>query len=510
MIDNDRPHGVEAGLDADALRAAGRQSPFARAFEPLVRRGLGPLDETVLGHDTVPSVVASIADDLADLAGDVLLDGFARARWRRSIAADATGDHDRFLSDLEGGGLAALLSSLPALSALVERRMTERVAATHDLVRRLRGDAPVLSERFGFEFPIRAFRGLVGGAAALESDAGVSIVYKDRPVDMDAAFAELVSWLDRVVRGDLRAPLIIERGGYGYMEFVPHRPPVDTAARDRYLRSSGTLLALATLLGSADLHVGNIHIDDDRPVVLDAEVMLRPRRSRTATEPPSPAHTGWLALGGYVEPSGLAAGFRRVEPGPWTAVGTDAVRRRPQTAARYRARQRVAAGLAEWPRSAIDALCDGYRSGYRAICRTDPPLDLFVATRPRVILRPSRHYDAAIAESLRPATLAGGDARRREAIADILSAAPPSLPDAAIGSAVVRAERVTVFAAHYPRFTMPAGGGPLALAGDEVAEISWCAPLERAHRMVRAASERDIDHHVEVIRAGIASAALGS
>ncbi|MEZ5227757.1 MAG: DUF4135 domain-containing protein [Acidimicrobiales bacterium] len=92
---------------------------------------------------------------------------------------------------------------------------------------------------------------------------------------MDAAFAELVGWLDRVVDSDLRPPLVIERTDYGYMEYIPHCPPVDGHAHKRYLGCAGTLLALTTLLGPIS-HVGNIHINGDRPVVLDAEVVLRP------------------------------------------------------------------------------------------------------------------------------------------------------------------------------------------------------------------------------------------
>ncbi|MEZ5227758.1 MAG: hypothetical protein R2710_14125 [Acidimicrobiales bacterium] len=65
-----------------------------------------------------------------------------------------------------------------------------------------------------------------------------------------------------------------------------------------------------------------------------------------------------------------------------------------------------------------------------------------------------------------------------------------------------------MFAAHYPRFTMPADGGALTLAGDEIGAAIASAPLERARRIVRQASTGDIDDHVAVIRAGLASAAL--
>lgn len=108
--------------------------------------------------------------------------------------------------------------------------------------------------------------------------SGLRVVYKPRAVGLEAAFHHLVAWWnERAGPLTLFAPRVIDRGAYGWMEFVTHEACADRAAARRYWERAGALLALAGLLDATDLHCGNVIAHGEHPVVVDLETLLHPR-----------------------------------------------------------------------------------------------------------------------------------------------------------------------------------------------------------------------------------------
>lgn len=108
--------------------------------------------------------------------------------------------------------------------------------------------------------------------------SGLRVVYKPRPLGLEAAFGELVEWWNERAGGlELFAPRVLDRGDYGWMEFVVHEGCADREAADRYWERAGVLIALAGLLDATDLHCGNVIAHGEHPVLVDLETLLQPR-----------------------------------------------------------------------------------------------------------------------------------------------------------------------------------------------------------------------------------------
>lgn len=108
--------------------------------------------------------------------------------------------------------------------------------------------------------------------------SGLRVVYKPRAVGLEAAFHHLVAWWNEWAGPlTLFAPGVIDRGAYGWMEFVTHEACADRAAARRYWARAGALLALTGLFDATDLHFGNVIAHGEHPVVVDLETLLHPR-----------------------------------------------------------------------------------------------------------------------------------------------------------------------------------------------------------------------------------------
>jgi hypothetical protein len=119
--------------------------------------------------------------------------------------------------------------------------------------------------------------------AIVRTASGLRVVYKPRAVGLEAAFHRLVAWWnERAGPLALFAPRVIDRGRYGWMEFVAHVGCPDSQAAARYWARAGALIALAALLDATDLHHGNLIAHGEYPVLVDLETLLQPRRPREA------------------------------------------------------------------------------------------------------------------------------------------------------------------------------------------------------------------------------------
>ena len=111
--------------------------------------------------------------------------------------------------------------------------------------------------------------------------SGLRVVYKPRAVGLETAFHGLVAWWnEQAGHLALFAPRVIDRGRYGWMEFVAYEGCANHEAVRRYWERAGALIALADLLDATDLHHGNVIAHGEYPVLVDLETLLQPRWPR--------------------------------------------------------------------------------------------------------------------------------------------------------------------------------------------------------------------------------------
>jgi hypothetical protein len=153
-------------------------------------------------------------------------------------------------------------------------------------------------------------------------------------------------------------------------------------------------------LGGGDVHADNVRACGQHPVVVDCEVLLRPRRASTAGGRASVLETGWLPTPYELERCGLVASLAVVRPPRWVHVGTDAVRRRALRSLLAGTRTRVVEYLRDNRTEIVASLRRGFREMHGLIGGRDLALEPFVGSQPRVLLRTSYLYQEAIERSL--------------------------------------------------------------------------------------------------------------
>jgi type 2 lantibiotic biosynthesis protein LanM len=160
-----------------------------------------------------------------------------------------------------------------------------------------------------------------GSTVAIARGEGWRVVYKPRSLAIDSALRGFVAGLagDHGSPLSVRIPEVVDRGDYGWAEFVAHRFAAGDEELLSFYRGIGHLLGLMRLLSGTDLHAENMIAHGGNPVVVDCETLFTPKI------PPSPSGYGDAldrAIGlitrtvlgiGLLPGRGVSLGFRGVD-----------------------------------------------------------------------------------------------------------------------------------------------------------------------------------------------------
>lgn len=339
------------------------------------------------------------------------------------------------------------------------------------MLSRLRDDAALIEEAFGLS---AGLTGAVVGSDDCLGDPhhggqrvgtvtlrdGSVIVYKPRSVEPEATWAAIV---DAVNEAGLSLPLwrprTLARGDYGWVEYLPARPPTSADAAE-FLARAGALLALLDVFEVRDAHRDNIVARGPDLALIDAETIVHPR------------FVGWGD-----RPSVLLTGFL-----PW----------RLQLGDRDGLFGQLDPSTLGPPQQLADAITDGYRAGYAAleVARTqwlaaDGLVARLRSLRTRVVLRPTRGY--------------------LEGRSDQYPIPVP--PDQA--AAIEAVERVALARGDVPVFTTAGGGVDLESDGVRFPKVFPETGPDRVARRLASLSVADRDANLATIRDLVLVASLG-
>ncbi|NIZ06419.1 type 2 lanthipeptide synthetase LanM family protein [Pseudoalteromonas sp. HF66] len=103
------------------------------------------------------------------------------------------------------------------------------------------------------------------------------IVYKPRNVSAEFAYQELLKWIRKIDSSfDFKTCSVIERGQYGWMEYIEHVELNEDLELRKYYFNYGYQLALGHLLRATDFHHENLIACGEFPVLVDLETIIQP------------------------------------------------------------------------------------------------------------------------------------------------------------------------------------------------------------------------------------------
>lgn len=452
-------------------------------------------------------------------------------------AGDSAQDSDAyrlFIEKLYATGFRPFFAEYPVLARIVSTCILEWVESVAEFFQRLQADLPAIRQTFGkdaaggFTHLLEARMGLSDrhnrGRTVFDLTfaAGCRLIYKPRSLTLEAAYNQLLAWLNKQGTVELKTLAILEREGYGWVEFAEHFPCTDEAAVKRYYERSGALLAVLTLLRGGDVHFENLIACGEYPVLIDLETLLQvearffqDRRYETSAShianealANSVLHTGllpnWIVSPDNVayDVSGLAGPVRH-EDGPGGA--------KESGFAAWGGRNNIPVvnGRAAPPFAYEQQLVDGFTAVYDCFARYKQELlepggilERFSAQPFRFIFRATRVYDQLLARLLRPDVLA--DAVRWSIEADILARVllKPQVQEYFVWP-LVQAETRSLMELDVPRFTGRSDGCALMLAEKTLPDFFAVRAYDQVTTRVEQLGGEDLDRQIDFLRASL-------
>lgn len=423
-----------------------------------------------------------------------------------------------------GSGLASLVEEYPVLARLIGQMCELAADSMLELLDRFAADrdAVVATLLHGVDPGPLVAVDMGGGdrhqrgrsVAMLRFAGGEIVVYKPRSQQMQEYFGELVEWLNGKAPGlDLRVPAVLSRPGYGWVEFVAHRPCVDVAEVDRFYHRQGALLALLYAVDGTDIHYENLIAAGDQPILVDVETLFHPSIAPAAATPDPAAMAltssvvrtallPQLLLGdnGAMDISGLGGDKNATYPFDvvgFDSAGTDEMRlvRGPRQVHGADNRPRLGDADADADPSAYQsALLVGFRTVYDVIVAhrselvgQDGLLSGCADLEVRIIVRPTQTYATLLDESTHPNVLRDG--LDRDSVFDLLWA--DAAHDRVLGR-LAPMEIADMWAGDVPMFVgRPTSRDVWTATGDRVPDVLEQSSLDAVTAKIMAMCELD-------------------
>lgn len=486
-------------------------------------------------------VTASIETALVTLARRTLVLELHTARAAGRLHGDSP--EQRFADFVRltasRSGLRALLSAYPVLARLLAQACEQAVEAWTEVLARFTADRAALVDTLLAGKDPGRLAGVRAGAGdrhqrgrsvtVLRFEDGRRVVLKPRSVSVHRHFNDAVDWLGSHVVGLCPRTLrVLERPGYGWVEYASPAPCPDREHVARFYRRLGALLALFQTLGATDLHAENLIACADQPLPVDLETLFQPLPASPATDDParlaleSSVHRTALLpaplLGDHGALDVSALGGERGAPLPdevtgWSAPGTDEMRLVRTTGVFQGAANRPRLGVADTdPGAHTEDFLAGFRQGYDAITvhrdellGPDGLLARFAADDTRIVLRNTRWYVSLLDECTHPDVLR--DAVDRDRLLDVVWR--ESAPDPVLWP-LASAELTCLWEGDVPLVGYRPAGHGLTVGGRTTHGLVAESGLTQAERRIAAMCTADRDQQEWVIRAALATRRAGA
>lgn len=531
-------------------------SAFLHAMQPLLTQGmkrlLAGIDELCQHYAHIPFDPDTIVSCLFANLSRQLLSKIDRTFVLELQVAGSRGrlrgatSQERFQNFIEqlgqGGKILPLLEEYCVLAQQVVAGIDQWVSYSLDFLRHLCADWEDICEIFTpGDFPGTLVE-LQGGAGdshrggrsvmLLKFSSGFQLVYKPKSLAIDMHFQELLLWLnDHGYQPQFRTLTILNKGTYGWSEFVSARDCTSEEEVVRFYERQGGYLALLYVLEAMDFHAENIIAAGEHPMLIDLEALFHPRTGEHDALNKHPAyeaiHHSVLRIGllpqrifAYgdvegVDMSGLGGSGGQLSPRGvprWEGAGTDQMRlvyeRIEITATHNRPKLNgkdiEAAGY-------CDSIITAFSRMYRLLMKHRDELvakllPRFASDEIRFLARPTEIYARFLYESFHPDMLRNAIDRERHF--DRLWVGIEWQPYI---SRLIAAERTDLLARDIPLFTTYPDCQHLFTSwGKRIADFFHEPGLEAVQKRLQTLDEQDLAMQSWIIQASFASMLMGS
>ncbi|MEM7186885.1 MAG: type 2 lanthipeptide synthetase LanM, partial [Bacteroidota bacterium] len=289
-------------LDASFFEAH-RSHAFLHALIPFVETAKKGLAKRVAGlgtsidHFPLEGCLRFLNYSLSNLASKALLLEFRafkaerESAFSRFISAEENAAPDRlyrqFIESVLTEEWHTVFGEYPVLLRQLCTSCLHWMHTVSALIERFRSDEAELAAKFNNDHPLGALKEFRFGMSdkhnggfttvVLEFDSGKKIVYKPKSLGTDRIVKEVAQWINsRSDLLELRTVAVIDKGDYGWQEFIEHEGCNDKAAMSEFYQRAGYWLALVYMFEGYDYHHENMIAHGAYPYLIDTETIFNP------------------------------------------------------------------------------------------------------------------------------------------------------------------------------------------------------------------------------------------
>jgi type 2 lantibiotic biosynthesis protein LanM len=194
----------------------------------------------------------------------------------------------KFVKKMISEDLSELFKEYCVLARIMTVRINQWVDIVSEFLIRLETDLQEIQHTFRISHPGKVVETEPGlsdphcngrTVIIVTFETGFKLVYKPKSMGLEKEYFELCAWLNS--RGENILPFkivnVINRGSYGWVEYVEHLPMENKEEITRYFQKSGMLLCLIYAFDGIDFHSENVIACGEDPVPIDLETFIHHR-----------------------------------------------------------------------------------------------------------------------------------------------------------------------------------------------------------------------------------------
>lgn len=277
------------------------QYPFEEILYPFIQVARHHLvtqagtNLAILTSSAIACLELNLLAELSRLASNALYLEFSLFQRRQTSSLQRliqnlnqphkTQNYEMFVSKMLAGDLVFFLEEYAVLSRLMGQIISLWVEANTEFINRLVLDLPAIKERF---FSNPEIGDIVHVKLSLSEphngrrmvtiltfSSGNKLVYKPKDLGIDRAYIQLLEWFNQqAVLLPFKLPIVLEKEGYGWMEYIENEPCADEEAARRFYQRAGILLGLMYALEAVDCFYENIIACGEHPILIDLETLM--------------------------------------------------------------------------------------------------------------------------------------------------------------------------------------------------------------------------------------------
>jgi lantibiotic modifying enzyme len=271
----DRPYGLIFTCWSDFAVSQLKMSPNATIAEGAVK------DLQQLLKNRFDELCSSVLQELGQQFVVALRKG-----TNSTVAGQPTAAESRaFLKSILDDGCSNVFHTFALMARLLCTMIGQWIDFVHEFASRLASDQTLLravpwlesDEIFVVKVDCSGADVHARGRAVLllTLSSGAKLVYKPRSVGVDSSWATAVEFVVNDGGFDLKAAGALDRGDYGWVEFIHTRACPPAQVSDFFSRA-GSILALVFVMRGHDFHHENVISCGEYPVLVDMEGLFHP------------------------------------------------------------------------------------------------------------------------------------------------------------------------------------------------------------------------------------------